>query len=184
MPDLVGPDKPHKTLYEYAQSDAYPVAELLEIAKDAARGDRAQTDQYLALLGHAHPVARYHGAYGLFLTRDDDATVQDALRKMIAADPMPANRIIAAQALGRCGDPDTAYKTLRKEIDDTRNGYVFLYALNALQYARVDDRLTKTDWISFRNKKIPKSHDPYGAQMALRIIEDAITLFPKRRIVD
>jgi N-sulfoglucosamine sulfohydrolase len=184
VPDLAGPGHFHKTLYEYAQSDAYPVAELLEIAKQAAQGDPEKTDQYLACTSHAHPVARHHGAYALFLTHNDDAAVQDALRKMIAGDPMPANRIMAAQALGRCGDPDTAYQSLRKEIDATGNGYVFLYALNALQYAHVDERLTKDDWQSFKNKTFDRKQDPFGAELAQRIIDDALALFPKRRAVD
>ncbi len=183
-PDLAGPDKPHKTLYEFAQSDQYPVAELLEIAKQAALGDREMTSQYLACTNHPHPAARYHGAYGLFLTRSDDAAVRQALGKMIAGDSMPANRIMAAQALGRCGDPDTACHALRREIDATRNGDVFLQALNALQYAHIDDRLTAADWKSFQDKKFPKSADQCGAEMAQRIINDALALFPKRRIVD
>lgn len=182
--DLVGPDKPHSTLYQYAQSEDFPVAELLEIAKHAAHGNPAETPRYLEVLAHPHPVARYHGAYGLFLVRSDHADVQNALRKMIASNPIPANRIIAAQALGRCGDPDTAYQALRKEIDATRDGYVFFYALNALQYAQLDDRLTLDDWKAFKAMKFPDNPDHFGAQMPQRIISDAIELFPKRRIVD
>jgi hypothetical protein len=182
-PDLAGPGKPHETLYEYAQSDQCPIAELLDIAKQAALGDREKTSQYLGYTRHAHPVARYHGAYALFLTRSDDAAVRISLQNMIADDLMPANRVMAAQALGLCGDPDTAYATLRKEIDTTRNGYGFLHALNALQYAHLDDRLTKGDWQSFRDKKFGKQQDPFGAEMARRIIDDAVAIHPERRIV-
>jgi arylsulfatase A-like enzyme len=184
VPDLVGPDKPHKTLYEYAQSDQYPVAALLDIAKQAALGDREKTNNYIAYTQHAHPAARYHGAYALFLTRSGDDEVRQALAHMISHDPFPANRIMAAQALGRCGDPDAAYAALRKEIDATQNGYVFLHALNAIQYARVDDRLTANDWKAFKAKKIPRQPDPYGVHVAHRIIEDALALLPDRRIVD
>jgi arylsulfatase A-like enzyme len=182
--ELAGPGKPFQTLYEYAQGGHYPVAELLEIAKESALGDRGKTNQYLGYTRHAHPAARYHGAYALFLTRHSDAAVQEALRHMIADDPLPANRVIAAQALGRCGDPAAAYQTLRGEIAATRNGYGFFYALNALQYAHVDDRLTKADWEEFQNKKFDKTQDPFGAEMAARIIEDALALLPKRRSVD
>lgn len=184
VPDLAGPEKPHKTLYEYAQSDQYPVAELLEIATNASLGDSEKTNQYIAYTEHAHPAARYHGAYALFLTRSDDAAVQNALGKMIAADPVPANRIIAAQALGRCGDPDTAYQTLRKEIDATRNSHVMLYALNALQYAHLDNRLTREDWQSLLKKRLEKTEDNSGEDGINRIIKEAIELFPNRRRVD
>jgi N-sulfoglucosamine sulfohydrolase len=182
--ELAGPGKPFKTLYEYAQSDQYPVAELLQIAKDAATGDPQNTDHYIMITRHAHPVARYHGAYALFLTRSNIAAVKDALGNMIAGDPMPANRIMAAQALGRCGDPDTAYRALRREIDATRDGYLMLYALNALQNAHLDQRLTKEDWQSFLSKNLNETGDRFGADGAKRIITDAIELFPNRRRVD
>lgn len=183
--ELAGPGKPFKTLYEYAQSTHYPVAELLRIAKEASLGDRKRLPYYIECTRHAHPAARYHGAYALFLARDDDGgAVREALNKMIAGDPMPANRVMAAQALGRCGDPDTAYRTLREEIDATTDGYVMLYALNALQYAHVADRLTLEDWREFQAKKFMKTSDPVGSEMARRLIEDAIACLPQRRTFD
>lgn len=184
VPDLAGPDKTHKTIYEYAQSDQYPVAELLEIATNASLGDPEKTNRYIAYTNHAHPAARYHGAYALFLTRSDEAAVKKALGKMTAEDPIAANRIMAAQALGRCGDPDTAYLTLRKEIDATRNSHVMLYALNALQYAHLDNRLTRKDWQSLLEKKLEKTKDTSGKDGVNRIITEAIELFPKRGRVD
>ena len=184
MRDLAGPGKPHATLYEYAQSEDYPVAELLAIAKHAALGEPAHARRYLRYLSHNHPVARYHGAYGLFLTRHDHPAMRDGLREMAAGDPMVANRIMAAQALGFCGDADTAYQTLRKEMDATRDGHVFFHALNALQYAHLDDRLTLDDWEAFGKLEFPDSADAFGPQMVDRIVRDAISLHPERRAVD
>lgn len=182
--ELAGPDKPFKTLYAYAQSTHYPVAELLHIAKEASLGDRKKLPYYIACTRHAHPAARYHGAYALFLARDDGAAVREALAKLLADDPMPANRVMAAQALGRCGEPDAAYRALRKEIDATKEGYVMLYALNALQYAHLDDRLTRNDWKEFQGKQFAKSFDPTGGEMAQRIITDALDSLPNRRRAD
>jgi arylsulfatase A-like enzyme len=184
VPELIGPGKSHQTVYEYAQSDDYPVAELLEIAKLAAHGDPGAIDRYLNFTTHAHPVARHYGAYALFLVRKDDSTIQAALRKLIAEDTHAAVRLIAAQALARSGDSDTAFAAIRKEIDATRNGCIFSHALNALQYGHLDDRLTKADWVSLKNKKIEKNQDPFGKEMADRIIQDALSLHPERRIVD
>jgi hypothetical protein len=157
---------------------------LLEIAKLAAHGDPGAIDRYLNFTTHAHPVARHYGAYALFLVRKDDSTIQAALRKLIAEDTHAAVRLIAAQALARSGDPDTAFAAIRKEIDATRNGCIFSHALNALQYGHLDDRLTKADWVSLKNKKIEKNQDPFGKEMADRIIQDALSLHPERRIVD
>jgi N-sulfoglucosamine sulfohydrolase len=180
VPDLAGPGKPHETLYEYAQSDQCPIAELLEIAKQAALGDREKTSQYLGYTRHAHPVARYHGAYALFLTRSDDAAVRDALRKMIADDPCRPTASWPRRRSDAAAIPTPPIATLRKEIDATRNGYVFFHALNALQYAHLDDRLTIEDWKSFEAKQLPANPDHFGAEMAQRIITDAIELLPER----
>jgi arylsulfatase A-like enzyme len=182
--ELAGPGKPFKTLYAYAQSTHYPVAELLHIAKEASLGDRKKLPYYIACTRHAHPAARYHGAYALFLARDNGAAAREALAKLLADDPMPANRVMAAQALGRCGEPDAAYRALRKEIDATKEGYVMLYALNALQYAHLDDRLTRNDWKEFQGKQFAKSFDTTGGEMAQRIITDALDCLPNRRRAD
>lgn len=184
VPEIIGPGKAHATIFEYARSGEYPVAELLEIAKLAAHGDPGQTDRYIALTTHAHPIARYHGAYALFLVRKNDDSIQSALRKLIDSDAHAAIRISAAQALARCGAPDAAYAAIRKEIDATRDGSIFFHALNALQYGHLDDRLGKADWVSFQKKKIGKTPDPFGKEMADRLIEDALSLHPERRIFD
>ncbi len=184
--DLAGPDNPFKSLYEYAQSDQYPVAELLQIAKEASRGDPEKLPAYLKMMRHKHPVARHYGAYALFLVRSNASTVETALKEMMRNDEIAANRIMAAQALGLCGDPDAAYKALQKEAHATESGYVFLLALNAFRYAHIDTQLTLEDWKSFQNKKIPKgpADDPNGQGYANRIIKESIARWPNRRPVD
>lgn len=184
--DLAGPDKPFKSLYEYAQSDEYPVAELLKIAKDASLADPKKLSDYLNCMQHKHPVARHYGAYALFLLRSSEDSAKEALRQMIDNDAMAANRIMAAQALALCGDPDAAYTALHKEVKATESGYAFLLALNAFRFAHIDDRLTLEDWKTFQSKKIPRrpGHDPNGSGYCNRIIKDAMALWPKRRPAD
>ncbi len=181
--ELVGPGKEHATLYEYAQSDAYPVERVLSAAKSASLGDPEKKREYLALLNDEHPAVRHWGAYGLFLVRDDDATVRTALGKMAGNDPFAGNRIIAAQALGRSGDPDTAFQAIMREAEATEDAYVFLFALNAFQYSRTDDRLTRDDWERFQQKK---TTGPYGlpAGLAQRIVTDALENWPERAVVE
>ncbi|MGB6220748.1 sulfatase-like hydrolase/transferase [Haloferula sp.] len=184
VPELIGPGSTSETLYEYAQSDQYPVEELLRISKETALGDRGKLSDYIAFTEHAHPVARYRGAYALFLVRSHDAAVQKTLKQMIAKDPMSANRVIAAQALGRCGDPETAYAALLKEMDATPDGFGTLYALNALQYAHLADRLTRADFKRLLSKKYSKTADSNGVSMAARLIRDTMNYLPKQRPVD
>ncbi|MDP6524298.1 MAG: sulfatase [Kiritimatiellia bacterium] len=184
--DIAGPDKPFKSLYEYAQSDEYPVVELLKIAKDASLADPKKLSDYLNCMRHSHPVARHYGAYALFLLRSSEDSAKEALREMIDNDAMAANRVMAAQALALCGDPDAAYRALHKEVKATESGYAFLLALNAFRFAHIDDRLTLEDWKTFQSKEIPRrpGHDPNGAGYCNRIIKDAMALWPKRRPVD
>jgi N-sulfoglucosamine sulfohydrolase len=184
--EFAGPGKEFKTLYEYAQSDSYPVARLLSLAKQASLGDPKSLSAHLSYARDDHPVARYWGAYGLFLVRSNTVEVQTALKKMIANDTMAANRIMAAQALDVCGDAEDAFKTILKEARETDEGYVFLFALNAFQYSHTDDRLTLEDWKRFQQKEpIEKSRsDTFGHIYAQRLIKDAVALWPQRRRVD
>jgi len=184
--ELAGPGKEFRTLYEYGQSDHYPVARLLTVAKQASLGDPKSVPVYLEYLREDHPAARYWGAYGLFLVRSDDVEVQQVLKKTVSDDAMAANRLMAAQALGVSGDPDTAFNAIRREMGKTEDGYVFLFALNAFQYSHTDDRLTLQDWKSFEQMagSGKPGADRYGWEYAQRLIQDAIGLWPKRRRVD
>jgi len=148
--ELAGPDKPVKTLYEYAQQDGYPVARLLAVAKAASAGDPKNRSEYLAYLRDDHPAVRHWGAYGLFLLKAGGGEVVQALKKMAEADAFAGNRVMAAQALAVCGDPETAFRALLREARAARHGAVLLQALNALQYSHTDDRLTREDWQAFK----------------------------------
>jgi hypothetical protein len=71
---------------------------------------------------------------------------------MIRNDSFAANRIMAAQALGVCGDPETSFHSIMKEATETAENYVFLQALSAFQYSQTDNRLTLDDWKRFKEK--------------------------------
>ncbi|MCF7847541.1 MAG: sulfatase-like hydrolase/transferase [Kiritimatiellales bacterium] len=183
--DLVGPDKEIKTLYEYAQSDRYPVERLLQIAKDTSAGDPKKMKEYLKLMQDENPVVRHWGAYGVFLVRPQEAKVQKTLRKMMNDDPMDGNRIMAAQALGLCGDPEAAFKAIYNEAEETQHGYVFMQAMDAFQHSHTDDRLTLDDWKKFAKKtKGAPGLDSTGFGYGQRIVKDAIAIWPERRKVD
>ncbi len=183
--ELTGPDKPFKTRYEFGQSDRYPVERLLSVAKQASMAQTGSEGECLRFLQDDHPVARYWGAYGLFLLKNHESEIRSALEAMAVSDAMTANRIMAAQALGVCGNLDLAFETIFREAQDTKDGYTFLFALNALQYSGTDSRLTKKDWTTFLNKCSGKKAetDTHGYDYAERIIQDALNLWPARRLV-
>ena len=181
--ELVGTDREFATLYEYAQSDAYPVERVLAAAKSASTGDPQRTAEYVALLQDEHPAVRHWGAYGLFLVRRQSPQVRAALKRLIERDTFAGNRIMAAQALAWSGDPDTAFQTIHREADRTDHGYVFLLALNAFQYSHTDDRLTREDWERYQQKQTPVPPGP-GAGFAQRMVEYALENWPNRPVVD
>lgn len=184
--ELIGPNKTHHTIYEYAQSDAYPVERILKVAKAAGAGNSAKLGDYLRMIQDDNPIIRHWGAYGIFRTRNRSDNVQRSLKKMIVNDTFAGNRIMAAQALGLCGDPDTAFTAIMKEAKETNLGYVFLFAINAFQYSHTDDRLTRKDWEAFKKQGPRGSNhgDTTGYGYARRIISDALDLWPDRRRVD
>ncbi|MCC6352776.1 MAG: sulfatase-like hydrolase/transferase [Verrucomicrobiae bacterium] len=184
--DLVGPGKPFQTLFEYAQSDRYPVERLLGVAKAASLGDPVRLPEYLGWLTDGDPIVRHWGAYAVFLARPRGADVLRALGTMVARDPMAGNRIMAAQALALCGDPDAAFAAILKESRETRCGYVFLQGLNAFQYSHTDDRLKQEDWRAFGKKRADGAPgaDATGFGYAQRIVTDALAIWPDRRRVD
>jgi arylsulfatase A-like enzyme len=184
--ELVGPGKAHATLYDYAQSRDYPVARLVPVAKEASRGDPRQLPEYLKWMTDENPLVRHWGAYGVFLARPADAAVRTALQGMIARDPLASNRLMAAQALGLCGDAAAAFQAIDREVRTTSDGYVLFHGVNAFQYSHTDDRLTREDWLRLAGRETPKGApgDPTGFEYTQRIVRDALTLWPERRRVD
>lgn len=181
--DLAGENMKHKTIYEFAQSADYPIEKILETAKISSLGEKKMLDKYLSLIGDDNPIIRFWGAYALFLTKSDKYNVQNALKNRIINDGFAANRIMAAQALGVCGNPDFAFKSIMKEASETTQNYVFLLALNAFQYSKTDNRLTLEDWTRFKTKKFPENDAAAALGYPNRIIDDALELWPERRKV-
>lgn len=206
--EMTGDDKKYATLYEYGQSDDYPVEKILAAAKMASAGGPAKLSTYLDYLKSDEPAIRYWGAYALFYNRINQPKVEAALKAMIKNDEFATNRIMAAQALAWCGDSDTAFKAIMNEIDpEEMNAYVLLFAMNAFQYSHTDVNLTKADWERFkeiadrgiarRNKAIraKAKGEPapglsaavqtyIGFKDAVRMANDALELWPERRRVD
>lgn len=182
--DLIGSNKAYKTIYEYAQSENYPVEQILKVAKLASIGHPKNLKQFIEYTKNNNPVLRYWAAYGIFRLRNDGQHVQAVLKQMISDDLFAANRIIAAQALGVCGDPKTAFYSLMREINDIDNSYVMLFALNALQYSHTDNFLTIEDWRMFELKNFRSDDTGANFGYSQRIIRDALELWPNRRVVD
>jgi hypothetical protein len=103
----------------------------------------------------------------------------------MSEDEMPANRLMAAQALGRFGDINEAYKTIDREAMNTPSPSVFLQAVNALQYSHGADLMDLEDWKRYRERALDTlpGMDMTNRGYAQRIIDDALELWPDKRRV-
>lgn len=184
--DLVGQGKEYATIYEYAQSDVYDIEKILPIAKLCAEGKVENKNKFIKYLEDSNPIIRYWGAYGIFRISKKESQLQKCLIKAIKKETIPVNRLIAAQALAVSGDMKNAFEYLYYETQNARDGYVFLFGLNALQYSHTDEFLTKQDWESFKEQKFKTDEaiDKFGKEYSKRIINDALNLWPNRRTVD
>ncbi len=181
--ELCGKGKKFETMYEYAQSEDYPIEKILNVAKHASFGSTNEISSYLEYLKDADPIIRFWGAFALFLARPSRTDVRAVLKGIIDIDSFAANRIMAAQALAVCGEPDVAFESIMKEANQTEQTYVLLLALNAFQYSFTDDRLTLQDWERFKAKNLPENDADVELGYPNRIITDALELWPGRRIV-
>jgi len=121
-----------KTIYDYAQGDAYPIERIVDVADLATAGDAANLPRLQKLLADEHPVIRYWAATGCLILRDKSAAAKDALLAVLA-DPMPDVRVVAAEALGYLGETEKSLDVLSKVLNDGEK-YEKLAALNTLDF--------------------------------------------------
>jgi arylsulfatase A-like enzyme len=120
------------TLYDYAQSDAYPIERIVEVANDATSRNPGVLEKLIAACRDGHPVMRYWGATGCLVLQDKAAPAKATLEKLLQDDWLDV-RVVAAEALSYLGETELALKTL-EPIVKGENFYASLAALNALDF--------------------------------------------------
>jgi len=129
-----------KTIYEYAQSDAYPIEKILEVANLAVSRDASALERLISACGDRHPVIRYWGATGCLILREKAAPAKAALKELAENDWADV-RVVAAEALSYLGETETALKTLESVIRSD-NEFAGLAALNALDFMNQAHRVS------------------------------------------
>jgi len=124
----------NKTLYEYAQSDAYPIERIVEVADLAVSRDASVLKKLMAACNDPHPVIRYWGATGCLVLQEEAAPAKAKLQDLLKDDWMDI-RVVAAEALGYLGQTDLALETLEPIVKSGKE-YVSLAAMNALDFMR------------------------------------------------
>ncbi|MDY0167867.1 MAG: sulfatase-like hydrolase/transferase [Thermoguttaceae bacterium] len=122
------------TIYDYVQSDAYPIERIVDLADLATSRDPEALDELTAAMADPHPVVRYWGAMGCLILQE---RALPAKARLLAAldDDWDDVRVAAAEALGYLGEGEPALKTLDGVLRDG-NLYETLAALNTLDFMR------------------------------------------------
>ena len=121
-----------KTIYEYAQSEAYPIERLVDLADKASSRDPAVLADLTAAMDDPHPIIRYWGAVGCLVLQDRAAPAKEKLTKLLA-DDWGDIRVAAAAALSYLGEAESALGALASALD-SQEEYEVLAALNALDF--------------------------------------------------
>ena len=126
------------TPYEMARDDKrYPLARVLDAADAASSLDSGAIPSLKSGLADSDSAVRYWSALGLLMRGQQTVRqCRDLLAKALE-DKAPAVRIVAAEALGRFGEPAEQQKALEVLLalaPQNKNGpYVSIQALNALE---------------------------------------------------
>jgi HEAT repeat protein len=121
-----------KTLYDYAQSDAYPIERIVELANLAVSRDAPALGKLITACNDKHPVIRYWAATGCLILQDKAKGAKEKLRALLK-DEWQDTRVVAAEAMAYLGDAQLAVKTLESVIKSGEE-YPALAALNALDF--------------------------------------------------
>jgi arylsulfatase A-like enzyme len=121
-----------KTLYEYAQSDAYPIERIVEVADLAVSRDTSAIEKLITACNDPHPVIRYWGATGFLVLQKKAAPAKKKLKELLKDDWMDI-RVVAAEALSYLGQTKLALETL-EPIIKSEPEYISLAAMNALDF--------------------------------------------------
>jgi len=138
-----------RTIYDYAQSDAYPLAEVLPLANLAT--SRGRCADFLPLRDAPHPLVRYWGMVGVKLS--DDWLLDSTMRGAeLLDDEFNDVRVVAAEALIGKGPTDRKLNALA-DVLSTGNLYEQLAALNALDRFVDSGAITRAAGVAALPKK-------------------------------
>ena len=121
-----------KTIYDYAQSSAYPIERIVDLADKAASREPRHLGDLRNALGDSHPVIRYWGAVGCLVLQGKSDVAKARLQELLR-DDWADIRVVAAEALGYHGELEAAAAALA-EIVKSKNQYEALAGLNTLEY--------------------------------------------------
>jgi len=120
------------TIYDYAQSTAYPIERVVDLADRATSGDARWLTELQSAMDDPHPVIRYWGAMGGLILKERGAPLKAKLLALLQ-DEFADVRLVAAEALSDQGETKTALPVV-SDVLAKGGTYEILAALNTLEY--------------------------------------------------
>jgi len=152
---LYGAMRGEKTLYDYAQSEKYPLEKILQLACRASDRDVKNLPEFQKALTDANPVVRYWGAVGCVILKKEAAPAKEALLKLLN-DKYLAVQVTAAEALTYLGEKKLALEALGRGLQGGE--YDQMTAVNNLDFAYEAGNLTLAEVKGLlQGKKIGKT---------------------------
>lgn len=119
-----------KSIYDFAQSSAYPLKEILVIANIAAAANKSNLDVLINNMSSENQIIRYWAAMGCRILQKDAFKAKQKLINLLN-DKSVCVQIVAAEALYYLDEPAKSLNTLKKALKN-KNRMVRLQALNVL----------------------------------------------------
>ena len=123
-----------KSIYDYAQSDAYPLDQILTLADIACDGDQRNLPALVSALDSPHPLMRYWAVTGCLILKEKASPAKNKLKELLS-DKCLDVQVVAAEAIGILGEADAAAASLDGVLK-SGNPYEVLAALNSIDELR------------------------------------------------
>ena len=119
------------TIYEFAQSENYPIEKVLDVAILATSRDPSRLPELVVFLDDPHPVIRYWAVTGCLVLKEEARPLRQKLRPLLE-DPVADVRVVVAEVLGNLGEVEAA-TTVLVDVLKTGNEYEALAAITVLE---------------------------------------------------
>lgn len=159
MFDALSPNRP---VAEFARSDKFDHADVLDLAFAASSGDPAELDRLQAAIKSDDPVKRYWGLLGMRVRGKAEGAAP------LLEDKHPVNRVLAAEALHAAGQKEVGAKALLAELEMELGEYPTVYLLNAVTRLGISDQVPE-EWI--KTTLIKGKSNEYVRRLAQEIKE-------------
>lgn len=158
----------NQAIYDYFQSDAVHMQEIVDAADLASLGKAENKAQMVEYLQSNESAVRYWGATGLLILGKQAKAEITALKKAIN-DSSVSVAIVAAEALYTLGEKEEAYKGFIRALKTDRE-FAQTQVMNSIFLVDDNSELLKDEVLNAYNRMEVKNTSKYNYRAALNLI--------------